>query len=234
MIVRIPYYLLRAYQKLHTDKTYSVRKLERIRLNTLYDLGKESYDHPENPHYSLRSHTHRVPLFGPAKRQKIEHRPISVIAPGNFSFHTERNNGVLQPREGSRLASIRPTRHAETRAPRAIYLRPQNPDRPEVHRPRADKKVNNLYRRALRFTDRTYGRYSEIAEFAAAFSQNRDLPEILTALAINEAIDYAYGRRARFLRDRIYSQSWYKLPIGLDAIQTILGAAYASGSNRRD
>ena len=42
------------------------------------------------------------------------------------------------------------------------------------------------------------------------------VPNILTALAINEAVDYAVGRKARFLRQKVYSQDWYRLPVGLE------------------
>ena len=69
----------------------------------------------------------------------------------------------------------------------------------------------------LRFVNRTYGTYSEVAEVAQAINDNwGDWPGIVTALATNEAVDRAYGARARFLRDKIYSQPWYRLPVGLD------------------
>lgn len=222
MIVNIPRYVLKKYLKLETDRSYADKLLHRVKVNTLYDLDKEAYDHEQNPFYKHRFKTEVVPLFdGDAgRRRNPDFRPVPVIAPGTFLFHSEERGTDVNLPESTRIADVRPSRSVRDRSPRSIYLRPDNPNRPEYHRSRQDKKVGRLYRRALRFVNRTYGRYSEIAEIAEAFQYNNEIPQILTALAINEAVDYAYGRRARFLRDEIYSKDWYKLPVGIDFIKS--------------
>lgn len=70
---------------------------------------------------------------------------------------------------------------------------------------------------------RLLNRPSEIAEFMHAVYYN--LPQgplaIATALAYNEAIDQAYGRRAQWMKQNVYTQPWYRLPVGLDTLSRI-------------
>lgn len=224
MIVRIPYYILRKYLDLFTDKAYNFRKMYRIRVNELYDLGENAYDHPQNKYYKYRERTQITPLFQPDRSRSDEFRPVSVIAPGQFQFESETGSGDIQFPISTRVGNVRRSRSIHDRTPRVITFRPDKPwthsRRAEFHRRRKDKKIGKMYRRALRFVNRTYGTYSELAEIAEAFHYNQDVPEILTALAINESVDKAYGERARFLRDNIYSRSWYRLPVGIDFIQS--------------
>ena len=101
-----------------------------------------------------------------------------------------------------------------------IIRRPREKRRAEENRRRKDHKLYGRYWRMYQsFVTKTYGRYSELAELADAFRLNYDDPVgLISTLATNEAIDHAYGRRARFLRDKIYSRSWYPFPVGIDTI----------------
>lgn len=222
MIVKIPYYILRKYLDLFTDKAYNAKKLYRIRLNELYDLGEDAYDHPKNRYYKKRERTQIIPLFQPDRSRSGDFRPVPVIAPGQFLFESEARSESVQLPISTRIGNVRSSRSIHDRSDRVISFRPDKPGshgkRAEFHRRRYDKKVGKMYRRTLRFVNRTYGGYSEYAEIAEAFAYNQDVPEILTALAINEAVDKAVGYRARFLRDNIYSRDWYKLPVGIDFI----------------
>ena len=93
----------------------------------------------------------------------------------------------------------------------------------EFNRRRKDDKLyGKSYKAALAAVNRTYGRASEYAEFAHAWSTNWGDPlAVGTALALNEAVDFAYGQRARFLRDQVYSRPFYDLPIGIDALRSL-------------
>jgi len=94
--------------------------------------------------------------------------------------------------------------------------------RPERHRRRHDQKVPFLYNRALSLVNRTYGRYDEYAEVVDAYNNNPNDPiGFLTAVGLNQATDAIYGKRAEILKKQVYNQSWYQLPIGLDAVQSL-------------
>lgn len=223
MIVKIPRFILRKYLALFGDRSYNDRKLHRITTGELYEFHREHeeyFTHPKVQHRrtAVSPRTDVVPLYNyRLVRNEPELRPVPVIAPGRFSFGDPALEKHLNLPVQSRVVSVRPTRNSRISASRSIYFT-ENDDRrrPETHRKRQDKKVPGLYRRALRFADRTYGTYGELAEIAQAFQDNTDLPAILSALAINEAVDRAYGLRARFLRDQLYSRAWYILPVGID------------------
>lgn len=90
--------------------------------------------------------------------------------------------------------------------------------RPETNRRRHDQKVPG-------FIDQYYALQraahspDEYIEILSAFQNNPGDPfKIATALAINNAVDYAYGTRAQLLKSNVYKQSWYRLPAGLDTI----------------
>lgn len=92
---------------------------------------------------------------------------------------------------------------------------------PEGSRRRHDSKVPGAYNRLLAFTNRTYGPISEYGDFVSAFYGNAgDSFAIATALALENAIDYAYGSRARFLKTHVYGTYW-NLPIGYDALSRL-------------
>lgn len=93
-----------------------------------------------------------------------------------------------------------------------------NRRRDEANRPRQDKKVPGRYAAFLRFVNRTWGTYSEMEEFAEAWSQSATLYAVVEALFYNEMIDRVYGTRMNLLKRHVYSKSFYTLPIGLDAL----------------
>lgn len=94
--------------------------------------------------------------------------------------------------------------------------------RSELNRPRRDRKVYGRYAAFLSLVNRTYGRYSEWNEVAEAYSstllQGGTPLDLMEALLINEAIDRVYGTRMRLLKRFVYTQPWYTLPIGIDAL----------------
>lgn len=89
----------------------------------------------------------------------------------------------------------------------------------EYHRRRRDDKLTLGFRRAYRLLHKI-DRPSEYLEFITTVRQNWDLGPIgiATALALNEATDYKYGARGRFLRDRVYRSDYWNLPVGYDTL----------------
>ena len=77
--------------------------------------------------------------------------------------------------------------------------------------------------RMLSLINRTYGPYSEWLDLQDAFRNNWQYGagSIATALAFNEAVDRSYGARARLLKRSVYSKSWYRLPVGYDALSNL-------------
>lgn len=88
---------------------------------------------------------------------------------------------------------------------------------PEANRRRHDSKLWRWYGRYLAFLSKYYGPFTEAKEVADAFALNPDLTGAVTALAVNEAVDRAYGWRAQRLKE-FYQSGYYKLPVGVDAI----------------
>ncbi|MBV2092771.1 MAG: hypothetical protein KUF72_17980 [Candidatus Thiodiazotropha sp. (ex Ctena orbiculata)] len=163
----------------------------------------------------------KIPLFDPFRRHKNFREspgfPVPVRGPRHFTYKGIEFDELPKT---TPIVTIRPTRNKSIGAPRTIYIRDRSNQRvrPEYHRRRRDKKVGRGYRRLLSFVNRTYGRFDEFVEVADAFGNNVGPVETLTALAVNEAVDFAYGARARALRKHIYSKKWYVLPVGIDAI----------------
>lgn len=77
------------------------------------------------------------------------------------------------------------------------------------------------YRRLLSLANRTYGRASEYLELTDAFAANPDPAQLVTALAINEAIDRIYGTRARLLKRHVYRSGYWPFPVGFDTLSRI-------------
>lgn len=94
--------------------------------------------------------------------------------------------------------------------------------RAEPVRARMDNKRKSLYPALLSAINRSYGTLTEYGDLLAAAHYSHGSPTVfLHNLAMNEAVDRAYGTRARYLREKVYRQNWYRLPIGLDAIGTL-------------
>lgn len=105
-----------------------------------------------------------------------------------------------------------------------MHISGGNPRRPEGNRRRFDTKVFGAdeWRRVLQLVNRSYGSFSELAEVNAAFQLNPGNPAaIVAALAINQAVDVAYGVRARELRNRLYSSAYWRLPVGYDTLRSV-------------
>ena len=85
-----------------------------------------------------------------------------------------------------------------------------------MHRRRHDSKVPGWYNRSLAIINRTYGRLSEYGDLASVLYHNNSVPAVMTGLALENAIDYAYGAQNRFLKENVYGRYW-NLPFGIQA-----------------
>lgn len=98
---------------------------------------------------------------------------------------------------------------------------PPQHKRPEENRRRKDQKVPGFYERGLQLVNRTWGPVSEGLEVYHAFSNNpANMDAVVTALAINEAVDRAYGYRAELLR-RFYRSGYWPFPVGYDMLSRL-------------
>lgn len=69
---------------------------------------------------------------------------------------------------------------------------------------------------------RTYGSYTEYLDFLSAFQHNNTPIGIATALALNEVVDQAYGRKAKVVRDRIYrNPNLWRFPVGYETLSRL-------------
>ena len=92
---------------------------------------------------------------------------------------------------------------------------------PEWQRRRHDSKVPGFYNRLLALISQTYGRLSEFGDLSSAILQNLGSPlAIASAVALEHAVDVAYGSRARFLKEHIYGR-YYHLPVGIDTLSRL-------------
>lgn len=104
----------------------------------------------------------------------------------------------------------------------SVIQRP--PDEREMNRPRKDVKVwsSPTYNRMLAITNKTWGPLSEWMEFQDAFAHNYpSMEHVATALAVNQAVDYAFGVRASFLKKRVYHSGYWPLPVGYDMLSRL-------------
>ena len=116
-----------------------------------------------------------------------------------------------------------------------VQISAENPfQRPEAHRRRQDDKVRGnaartLWNAQLAFTNKTYQRFSEWMDLQHAFAANWGDPiGTIMALAMNEAVDRAYGARAQTLKERVYSDPGYRLPVGIDTIGSVMSGRIPS------
>lgn len=169
----------------------------------------------------------RVPLFS-SPRLPIHSETVEV--PRSVRFRYSNESSVLLPEARLRYLEyddplvqraaaygLRPTAELQiSRQPGAAR------GRPEENRRRRDSKVPGFYSRGLALVNRTYGPYSEFAEVQHAFQEHgADFDRLVTALAVNEAVDRLYGARAKFLRERVYSSRLYPFPVGYDMLSRL-------------
>lgn len=90
---------------------------------------------------------------------------------------------------------------------------------PEQHRRRKDSKMPAGLRRLYRFMHDYYGRPSEFIELMHIFQNNfRHGPvQLATALAVNAAIERAYGERGNLLK-KAYQTKYWPFPVGYDTL----------------
>lgn len=209
------------------------KRLFAKRSTQLMDLGDYSprsglsyldeYDYPKDVIPIAKTfdfHRERIPIYRP-DFDGIDYQRINVPDQTLFRFGKKDLFPVYTPHitvrnHGSYLRKI-------PKASAIIDIRRQN-DRRKIReenrkRDKYESKVPRAVRRLHAFANRTYGTYSEAAEISSAFHSNQGDPMgFITALGINEAVDRAYGARARFLREQIYSRDFYRLPFGIDFI----------------
>lgn len=92
---------------------------------------------------------------------------------------------------------------------------------PEAFRRRHDSKVPYGYRRLLAMLNRTYGPISEYLEISRAIDSARNPLELSTLLALNQAVDIAYGRRSQWLKKNVYNSQEWTLPVGYDTLSRL-------------
>lgn len=173
----------------------------------------------------------KVPVYGTAT-QTIP--AVNVIVPAGLTFPW------LNPLEipnATPQISLRPTRNVgiyqrnNIPTPEMELILRNPPGRtggrtpgppPEPHRRRNDQKATYGFNRIQQFRHRLYDTPSELLELWHAITQNSGLYAIATALAANEAVDYAYGGRARALRDHVYHSRYWKLPVGIDTLNSLV------------
>lgn len=93
---------------------------------------------------------------------------------------------------------------------------------PEENRRRQDSKLQNLYNRTRSAFNRNFGHITEYGDFASAVYYGKGALGLTTTyLAMNEAVDRLYGARAKWLRESVYKQHWYTLPVGIDTLSRL-------------
>lgn len=106
-----------------------------------------------------------------------------------------------------------------------LQMAQTNPYRPEPNRRRKDDKGHSpgMWNQLLSVTNRFWHQPSEWQEAQLAFELNPGDPyAAYSMIAMNQAIDVAYGARAQWLKRHIYQQPGYSLPIGLDSIRSLI------------
>lgn len=127
------------------------------------------------------------------------------------------------------FVTVRRARHSEildgrNRALPGAVLTTRRPNerRPERNRRRFDEKIPAGFRRVYALANRTINRPSEYLEVLEAWNTSGgDLQRFAGTLAINEAIDLAYGARARFLKEKVYGSALWTLPVGWDTLSRL-------------
>lgn len=212
------------------------RRSAALRLGTFSPTGRMSYYRAYNPsagrtYYSGRHDWNRitVPQYGSLSRtipgaeiivpagmrfswenysDLPTYLPSIKLAPTRKSTFYERN-GLPLPDWEMQIATAPPRLSGSSRLP------------PEFARRRHDSKVPFFYNRFLSILNRTYGPYTEFMEFNTALQMARSPVEFATIMALNQAIDIAYGRRARFLKQKVYNSGKWPFPVGYDALSRL-------------
>ncbi len=161
--------------------------------------------------------------------------PVAYLElPDNVQFVWE--NPSILPWMLPEISLQRPRRdyqhHYGVRTPKLEVVYSQAPPHargrkpPPGNRRRRDAKPKpgfETYSKFLSFTNRTISRPSEYGDFATAIWHSGGDPfQAAANLSFNEFIDHSYGARARFLKNEVYSQEWYRLPFGLDTATRLL------------
>ncbi len=233
LAIWLPRVLAPYASRLFATASRSSAPLRMGRFTPRYGTASRGYSYSLARGYSRPRHNWnriKIPLYGsPLVRTPVQR----VIVPPGTYFTWENPNEL--PGELPQI-SFRPTRararyleaglpvpayEMVTRAPPArAYGR--TPIRPERNRRRKDAKLDFGYNRLLSFINRTYGEYDEYADFVSAWQNNRSPLGVATVLAMNEAIDYSFGLRARTLRKHIYSNpDIWRLPVGFDTLSRL-------------
>ena len=95
------------------------------------------------------------------------------------------------------------------------------PRHESVRRRRDSKHGGDLYHRILAAGRKVIDRPSEYLEFLTTVYYNwRNPAQLVTALAMNEAVDYSVGTSQRFLKDNVYGTYW-NFPVGFTALSRL-------------
>ncbi len=187
------------YSTAANDPFYHRSSWKRIKV-PLYGLGRTS----------IRTSSLTVPLAGTSFTwADYANLPANLPA---ISFRPPRTNAPY-----GRLNLRPPPYEMVIRTP------PRGPGRtPEFHRRRKDQKIPYGVQRIYTLMHKALDEPSEWLEFMSTFWANfPDPAAITTALALNQAVDYAYGTRAQALKKHLYSHDLYTLPVGLDTLSRL-------------
>jgi hypothetical protein len=119
--------------------------------------------------------------------------------------------GTLQGTGGTSMSSMIENERQSRSFKKARY-------RDEGNRQRRDTKARR-YKQLLRFVNRTYGRYDDVRDVAEAWKYSSNLSDFVEALAINEAIDFTYGKRSQLINKHINQP--LRLPVGALALRSL-------------
>lgn len=111
---------------------------------------------------------------------------------------------------------------AELVSAHGTNLRPDEGSRRRIDVKFGERFGAAQYRNALALVNRTYGTIDEYREVLTAYHLNPDDPmAFLVANAANQVVDFALGKRARVLKEHVYSSRYYPLPVGIDVVSRL-------------
>lgn len=223
--LRLPYLIAQLADELLERSSSSFGRKPTMDLGTFVPksaLTRPGFYASQSPR-RLDWHRTQVPLIGypriPAHLKTV-HVPAAML----WKFRNEKDLPQHLP-----LVRIRPglSRAAQQGLGSSVrghsmQIARQHPQRPEQSRRRKDQKVPRGYRRLLSLVNRTYGPYSEYMETVHAFQQSAGDPSrFVELMAINQAIDVVYGKRAKLLKEHVYSHKLWVFPVGYDTLSRL-------------
>lgn len=219
----VPTKLRKLYSALFAEFTKRSRAIPLGRFTPNASVFSRQFDMLEDPAVKLHSWNRRtIPLLdGGLIRPGV----TRIAVPGRLAFEFLNENELPKLSPHVTIRSPR-GRYSGTGARALLSIRRPNQRRPERHRRRQDQKSNTGYRRLLTLVNRTYGPISEYLELIVAYDLAHsegyfDAERFITLVAINEAIDRIYAKRARLLKRHVYQSGYWPFPVGYDTLSRL-------------